>query len=100
MSSFKINLIQKSVTNVSKNKLFRHRWVSINSLLIAVENSYDFDDDFDITKKVFGKCIAQMVTSIDNLEVKNDLGMHRGKKRNEFFFSSKILTKMLILSPQ
>ena len=85
MSTSKIILVQKSVNNVSKNLLFRNRWVSINSLFNAVKRSYDFDDDYNINKGLLTKSIGKMVTSIDNLDVKNDLGMFRGKKNNEYF---------------
>ena len=71
MSTSKIILVQKAVKNISKNLLFRNRWVSINSLLTAVKRSYDFDDEYNINKASLSKFIGKMVTSIDNLDVRN-----------------------------
>ena len=57
----------------------------IFSLFNAVKRSYDFDDDYNINKGLLTKSIGKMVTSITNLDVKNGLGMFRGKKNNEYF---------------
>ena len=67
MSTQKLVIIKKAVTNLTKNIYFVNRWVSSSSLVAALDFKFEFDKNYEVNK----------CSSLDNLNINNE-GMYRG----------------------
>ena len=51
MSTQKLAIITKAVTNLTKNIYFVNRWVSSSSLVTALDAKFEFDKDYEVNKR-------------------------------------------------
>ena len=101
MSTQKLVIIKKAVTNLRKNVHFLDRWVSSSSLVTALDAKFEFHKDYIVNKNNINKAISKLYPSNDNLKVKSDIGIYRGTniKEKYFWFQSHIVDPPLFLSP-
>ena len=78
MSSSKYKLVVQAIHTVTTDVSFRDRWVSVNSMVKAIQCRYHFEETLSLTSSMLSRSLQKIDPMIDILGMHHQSGLYMG----------------------